>query len=66
MAAFFAELVFDILRRIVGDWLMRAMAAVCVWLEPKIQNRTARFVVGGVLGIVLYFLVPIVLGVLGL
>lgn len=66
MAAFFVELLFDIARSLIGDWLRRAFVAVCVWLDPKLHSRTARFLVGGLLGITAYFLIPVVLGLLGL
>ena len=66
MAAFFAELLFDLVRILVGDWLRRAAVAVCAWLDTKIHGRAARFVVGGVLGIAAYFLIPVVAGLLGL
>jgi hypothetical protein len=66
MAAFFAELLFDLVRILVGDWLRQAAVAVCAWLDTKIHGRAARFVVGGVLGIAAYFLIPVVAGLLGL
>jgi len=66
MAAFFVELLFDFARSLIGDWVRRALVAVCVWLEPKIHGRTARFIVGGLLGIAAYLLIPVVLGLLGL
>jgi len=66
MAAFFAELLFDFARSLVGDWLRQAVLALCVWLEPHIHGRAARFVVGGLLGIAAYLLIPVVIGLLGL
>jgi hypothetical protein len=66
MAAFFAELLFDLARSLVGDWLRHAVVAVCGWLEPHIHGRAARFIVGGLVGIAAYFLIPVVIGLLGL
>ncbi|MGY8705102.1 hypothetical protein RAD16_05085 [Bradyrhizobium sp. 18BD] len=66
MAAFFAELLFDIAGSLVGDWLRQAVVAVCTWLEPRIHGRAARFIVGGLLGIAAYLLIPLVIGLLGL
>ncbi|APG12185.1 hypothetical protein BKD09_28000 [Bradyrhizobium japonicum] len=65
MAAFVAELLFDLVRILVGDWLRRAAVAVCAWLDTKIHGRAARLVVGGLLGLAAYFLIPIFAGLLG-
>ncbi|WFU68743.1 hypothetical protein [Bradyrhizobium sp. CB2312] len=65
-AALVAELLFDLARSLIGDWLRQAVLAVGAWLETKIQGRTARFVVGILLGIAAYFLIPVVTGLLGL
>lgn len=66
MAALFAELLFDLVRSLIGVWLRQAALAVCAWLDTRIHGRTARFIVGGLLGIAAYFLIPIVAGLLGL
>lgn len=66
MAAFFAELLFDLVRSLVGSWLREAAVAVCARLDTKIHGRAARFVVGGLLGIAAYFLIPVIAGLLGL
>ena len=66
MAALLAELLFDLARSLIGDWLRQAVLAVGAWLETKIQGRTARVVVGVLLGIAAYFLIPVVIGLLGL
>lgn len=66
VAALFAELLFDLVRSLLGDWLRRAVLAVCAWLDTKIQGRTARFVLGILLGIAAYFLIPAAAGLLGL
>ncbi|WP_439392425.1 hypothetical protein ACRQ5Q_23025 [Bradyrhizobium sp. PMVTL-01] len=66
MAAFVAELLFDLVRSLVGSWLRQAVVAVCAWLDAKIHGRAARVVVGGLLGIAAYFLIPVIAGLLGL
>ncbi|MVT51934.1 hypothetical protein GPL17_15710 [Bradyrhizobium yuanmingense] len=66
MAAFVAELLFDLVRALVGSWLRQAVVAICAWLDTKIQGRAARFVVGGLLGIAAFFLIPVIAGLLGL
>lgn len=68
MAALVAELLFDLARSLIGDWLRRAVLAVGAWLDTKIQiqGRTARVVVGMLLGIAAYLLIPAVTGLLGL
>ena len=65
MANVLAELLFDLVRSLVGDGLRRAALAVCAWLDPKIHGRAARLVVGGLLGLAAYFLIPVVAGLLG-
>jgi hypothetical protein len=66
MAALVAELLFDLVRTLVGGWLRHAAVAICAWLDTKIHGRAARFVVGGLLGIAAYFLIPVIAGLLGL
>jgi hypothetical protein len=66
MAALFAELLFDLVRSLVGDGLRRAALAVCSWLDTRIHGRTARIVVGLLLGLAAFILVPVVFGLLGL
>ncbi|MDF0581185.1 hypothetical protein [Bradyrhizobium yuanmingense] len=66
MAALVAELLFDLVRTLVGSWLRQAVVAICAWLDTKIRGRAARFVVGGLLGIAAFFLVPVIAGLLGL
>ena len=65
MAAVLAELLFDLVRSLVGDWLRQAALAVCAWLDTRIHGRAARFVVGGLLGIAAYILIPVIAGLLG-
>ena len=61
MAAVFAELLFYL----VSEGLRQAAFAVCAWLDTKIHGRTARFVVGGLLGLAAFILIPVFAGLLG-
>lgn len=65
MAAFVAELLFDLVGSLVGNWLKQAAVGVCAWLDTKIHGRAARLVVGGFLGLTAYFLIPVFAGLLG-
>ncbi|AWM01147.1 hypothetical protein [Bradyrhizobium amphicarpaeae] len=66
MAAFVAELLFDLVRAIVGRWLREAAFAICGWLDTKIHSRVARIFVGLLLGAAAFFLIPAIIGALGL
>lgn len=66
MAALFAELIVDLIRSIAGAWLKQAAVAVCGWLDSKIHGRAARLIVGGLLGLAAFFLIPVLEGLLGL
>lgn len=66
MAAFFAELLFDLVRALVGNWLREAVFAIGAWLDTKIQSRAARIFVGLLLGAAAFFLIPATSGLLGL
>lgn len=65
MAAVFAELLFYLVRSLVGEGLRQAALAVCAWLDTKIHRRTVRFVVGGLLGLAAFILIPVFAGLLG-
>lgn len=66
MAALVAELLFDLVRYLAASWLRQAAVAICEWLDTKIHGRAARFVVGGLLGIAVYFLIPVIASLVGL
>jgi len=66
MVAVFAELLLVLVRSLVADWLKQAALAVCAWLDTKVHGRTARFVVGGLLGLAAFILIPVIAGLLGL
>ena len=66
MAAFLAELLFDLVRAIVGGWLREAVFAIGAWLDTTIHSRTARLFIGLLLGAAAFFLIPAISGLLGL
>lgn len=66
MAAFVAELLFDLVRALVGSWLREGAFAIGAWGDTRIESRTARLVVGLLLGAAAFFLIPAIAGVLGL
>ncbi|MDA9496533.1 hypothetical protein [Bradyrhizobium sp. CCBAU 11357] len=66
MSAFLAEILFDLVRAIVGSWLREAAVAICAWLDTKIQSRSARLFLGLLLGAAAFFLIPAIAGLLGL
>jgi hypothetical protein len=66
MAKLLGELLFDLLRVLVGDLLKRVALRVCAWLDQNIQSRRVKIIVGLLLGVAAYFLFPIILGLLGL
>ena len=66
MAKLLGELLFDLLRGLVGDLLKGAALRVGAWLDQHIQGRRVKIIVGLLLGVAAYFLFPIILGILGL
>ncbi|MGT2436406.1 hypothetical protein ACU4GH_11460 [Bradyrhizobium betae] len=66
MAAIFAELLFYVIRSLVGEGLRQAAFVICTWLDEKIHSRAAKFVVGGLLGLAAFILIPVFAGLLGL
>ncbi|WP_439400604.1 hypothetical protein ACNJYA_20145 [Bradyrhizobium sp. DASA03068] len=66
MAALLAELLFDLVRALVGRWLKEAGFAIGAWLDTKIHSRSARIFVGLLLGAAAFFLIPVISGLLGL
>jgi hypothetical protein len=66
MAKLFGEALLWIIRSIVMDLLWQVAEKVCVWLDANVKGRKTKLVLAGILGIVVYFLFPILLGILGL
>ena len=66
MAKLLGELLFDLLRVLVGDLLKGVALRACAWLDQNIQGRRVKIIVGLFLGVGAYFLFPVILGILGL
>ena len=66
MAKLLGELLFGLLRVLVGDLLKGVTLGVGAWLDQNIQGRRVKIIVGLLLGVAAYFLFPIILGILGL
>jgi hypothetical protein len=60
------EILFALIRTIVGGWAYSLWIKLATWLDPKIKGRWAKVAVGGLLGLAAYFIIPIVMGLLGL
>ena len=66
MAKLFGELLFELARSLIGGLLERAVLRAAAWLDAKLPGRRTRIVVGLLLGIAAYFLIPVLAGLLGL
>ncbi|MET4038455.1 hypothetical protein [Bradyrhizobium sp. RT6a] len=66
MANILGELLFALIRSIVAGWAYALWAKLGTWLEPKIQRRWVKVAVGGLLGLAAFFMIPILMGLLGL
>lgn len=66
MAKLFGELVIYLVRVIIFDLVSAAAFKFFVWLDTQVPGRWPKIIVGGLLGIVAYFAVPIIMGLLGL
>ena len=62
MAKLLVELLLWIIRILVVDLLWQAVTKLCAWLDTKIHGRTARIVMGGLLGLAAYIVFPIIIG----
>jgi uncharacterized protein YacL len=66
MANILGELLFALIRSIVAGWAYALWVKLATWLDPKIQRRWVKVAVGGLLGLVAFFMIPVVMGLLGL
>ena len=64
MANIIGELLFAVVRAFVKGWAYALFLKVGAWLDTKVHGRTTRIVVGILLGIAAYFLIPILTGLL--
>ena len=66
MAKLFGELLIYLVRVIVFDLISAAVFKFFVWLDMQVSGRWPKLIVGGLLGIVAYFAIPIIMALLGL
>ncbi|MBR0950876.1 hypothetical protein JQ591_10580 [Bradyrhizobium canariense] len=66
MANILGELLFAFIRSIVAGSAYALWIKFATWLDPKIQRRWVKVAVGGLLGLAAFFMIPIVMGLLGL
>jgi putative effector of murein hydrolase LrgA (UPF0299 family) len=66
MANILGELLFSLIRATVAGWAYSLWIKLATWLDPKIKGRWAKVAVGGLLGLLAYFMIPVVMGLLGL
>jgi hypothetical protein len=66
MANILGELLFSLIRATVADWAYSLWIKLATWLDPKIEGRWARIAVAGLLALAAYFIIPAVMGLLGL
>ena len=65
MASFVGEMIFGLVRFLFEDWLRQVAIRFCTWLDPMVQGRLAKLVIGGLLGLAAFFLAPALTGLLG-
>jgi hypothetical protein len=65
MVSFVGEMMVGLVRFLFEDWLRQAAIRFCTWLDPMVHGRMAKVVIGGLLGLAAWFLVPVFAGLLG-
>lgn len=66
MANILGELLLVVVRARIADWVYSLFRKVGTWLDTKINGRTAKVVIGMLLGLAAYILIPVFAGLLGL
>jgi hypothetical protein len=64
MAKLFGELLFAMVSTLIKGWVNSLLLKVGAWLDTKVHGRTARIVLGVLLGLAAYVLSPLVTGLL--
>ena len=62
MAKLIGELLFAMVGSLIKDWGNSLLLKVGAWLDTRVHGRATRIVVGLLLGLAAYFLIPIVTG----
>ncbi|CAN5505882.1 hypothetical protein BH11PSE4_BH11PSE4_06610 [soil metagenome] len=60
MARFLGELLFAMLRAIIFDWLYELMLKAAAWLDAELPGRRTKLVIGMLLGVAAFFIIPVV------
>ena len=66
MTNILGEILFALIRTTVAGWAYSLWIKLATWLDPKIKRRWVKVAVGGFLGLAAYFIIPVVMGLLGL
>lgn len=67
MGKLIGEMLFGLIESLVAGWLKEAAIKAATWLDSKINGRTSKVALGGILGLAAYFIFPIIMGmILGL
>jgi hypothetical protein len=66
MANILGELLLSVIRTVIAGWAYSLWIKLATWLDPKIKGRWAKLAVGGLLGLAAFFIIPVVMGLLGL
>ena len=64
MAKLIGELLFEIIGALVRGLVYSLWVKFVTWLDPKVHGRAAKIVVGMIMGLGLFFLMPTVSGLL--
>ncbi|OQW57253.1 MAG: hypothetical protein A4S14_20735 [Proteobacteria bacterium SG_bin9] len=62
MASLFGQLLIGLFKELLEDRLKAAGLTFATWLDGKISGRALKLILGGILGLAAYFLLPIILG----
>jgi hypothetical protein len=66
MTNILGEFLFALIRTTVAGWAYSLWIKLATWLDTKIKGRWTKVAVGGLLGLAAYFIIPVVMGLLGL
>ena len=66
MTNILGEILFALVRTIIAGWAYSLWIKLATWLDPKIKGHWAKVAVAGLLGLAAYFIIPVVMGLLGL
>ena len=65
MANVIGELLFAIIRALFANWALSLFIKLGAWLDAKVAGRTAKVVIGMLLGFAAFILIPVFAGLLG-